>query len=110
MHYEISDLPTIPADRSSWGASAAIAEDTNARIVKMFGALDADKKSRVEARKVAAFYSTFVDETAIEAKAVAQQQFPCRNTPLQNAIVFAAAILQPPFYDPKAADATNYGA
>lgn len=32
------------------------------------------------------------------------------NMPLQNAIVFPAAILQPPFYDPKASDATNYGA
>ena len=45
MHYEISDLPTIPADRSSWGAFAAIAENTNVRIVKMFKAIDADKKS-----------------------------------------------------------------
>ena len=32
------------------------------------------------------------------------------NMPLQNAIMFPAAILQPPFYDPKASDATNYGA
>jgi endothelin-converting enzyme/putative endopeptidase len=32
------------------------------------------------------------------------------NMPLQNGIVFPAAILQPPFYDPKASDATNYGA
>ncbi len=29
--------------------------------------------------------------------------------PLQNEIVFPAAILQPPFFDPKADDATNYG-
>ncbi|MDB5950850.1 MAG: peptidase [Massilia sp.] len=58
----------IPADRSSWGAFASIAEDTNARIVKMFGAIEADKKSSAEARKVAAFYSTYMDEAAIEAK------------------------------------------
>ena len=58
----------IPADRSSWGAFAAIAEDTNARIVKMFDAIAADKKSSVEARKVAAFYATYMDEAAIEAK------------------------------------------
>jgi putative endopeptidase len=32
------------------------------------------------------------------------------NLPLQNALNFPAAILQPPFYDPKASDATNYGA
>ena len=30
--------------------------------------------------------------------------------PLNNEIVFPAAILQPPFFDPKADDATNYGA
>ena len=32
------------------------------------------------------------------------------NLPLQNALNFPAAILQPPFYDPKASDAANYGA
>ena len=32
------------------------------------------------------------------------------NLPLQNALSFPAAILQPPFYDPKAPDAFNYGA
>jgi endothelin-converting enzyme/putative endopeptidase len=58
----------IPADRSSWGAFAAIAEDTNGRIVKMFDAIDADKNSSAEARKVAAFYRTYMDEAAIEAK------------------------------------------
>ena len=32
------------------------------------------------------------------------------NLPLQNALNFPAAILQPPFYDPAAPAATNYGA
>src|SRR6202007_2521008 len=32
------------------------------------------------------------------------------NLPLQNALNFPAAILQPPFYDPKAPAAGNYGA
>jgi len=32
------------------------------------------------------------------------------NLPLQNALNFPAAILQPPFFDPKAPDAVNYGA
>src|SRR5580698_4408835 len=32
------------------------------------------------------------------------------NLPLQNAINFPAAILQPPFFDPQAPDAVNYGA
>ncbi|HEV7814380.1 MAG TPA: M13 family metallopeptidase, partial [Janthinobacterium sp.] len=31
------------------------------------------------------------------------------NLPLQNALNFPAAILQPPFFDPKASDAVNYG-
>ena len=32
------------------------------------------------------------------------------NMPIQNAINFPAAILQPPFFDPAASDAVNYGA
>jgi endothelin-converting enzyme/putative endopeptidase len=32
------------------------------------------------------------------------------NLPLQNALSFPAAILQPPFYDPQAPAAANYGA
>jgi endothelin-converting enzyme/putative endopeptidase len=32
------------------------------------------------------------------------------NLPLQNALSFPAAILQPPFFDPQAPAATNYGA
>jgi endothelin-converting enzyme/putative endopeptidase len=32
------------------------------------------------------------------------------NMPLQNALNFPAAILQPPYFDPKASDAVNYGA
>jgi len=31
------------------------------------------------------------------------------NLPLQNALNFPAAILQPPYFDPKAPDAVNYG-
>ena len=32
------------------------------------------------------------------------------NLPLQNALNFPAAVLQPPFYDPQAPSASNYGA
>src|SRR5262249_46167856 len=32
------------------------------------------------------------------------------NAPLQNSIIFPAAILMPPFFDPKADPAVNYGA
>ena len=61
----------IPADRSSWGAFASIAEDTNQRIVKMFDTINADPKASAEAKKVATFYQTFMDEAAIEAKGAA---------------------------------------
>jgi putative endopeptidase len=58
----------IPADRSSWGAFAAIAEDTNARIVKLIEANAANQKAKGEARMVADFYTAYMDEAAIEAK------------------------------------------
>jgi putative endopeptidase len=58
----------IPADRSNWGAGAALVEDTNARIVKLIDEIPNDKKASAEARKVAAFYHAFLDEAAIEAK------------------------------------------
>jgi endothelin-converting enzyme/putative endopeptidase len=61
----------IPADRSNWGAGAALVEDTNARIVKLFDEIPNDKKASTEARKVAAFYHSFMDEAAIEAKGAA---------------------------------------
>ena len=35
----------IPADRSSWGTFAMMAEDTNSRIVKMIEALAKDKQA-----------------------------------------------------------------
>src|SRR5471032_1718219 len=73
----------IPADRSSWGAGAALAEETNQRIVKLIDAIGADPKAGAEAKKVADFYRTFLDEAAIEAKGVA---------PLQPALQQIAAI------------------
>jgi putative endopeptidase len=38
------------------------------------------------------------------------QEVNALNAPLQNAIIFPAAILAPPFFDPKADPAVNYGA
>ena len=61
----------IPADRSGWGAGAALAEQTNERIRKMIEAIAADKKATGEARMVADYYSSFMDEAGIEAKGVA---------------------------------------
>lgn len=44
------------------------------------------------------------------AWAMTPQEVNTVNLPLQNAINFPAAILQPPFFDPAAPDAVNYGA
>jgi endothelin-converting enzyme/putative endopeptidase len=61
----------IPADRSSWGAMGALAEETNQRIVKMIEDLAADKKLSGEARKVSDYYRAYMNEAGIEAKGVA---------------------------------------
>ncbi|HEY1044285.1 MAG TPA: M13 family metallopeptidase [Telluria sp.] len=61
----------IPADRSAWGAGGQLAEETNNRIRQMIEGLVADKNTTGEARKVADFYATFMDEAAIEAKGLA---------------------------------------
>ncbi|MFD2366171.1 M13 family metallopeptidase [Pseudoduganella sp. GCM10020061] len=58
----------IPADKSAWGAGGQLAEETNNRIRQMIEGLVADKNAKGEARKVADFYATFMDEAAIEAK------------------------------------------
>ncbi|MBV8379320.1 MAG: M13 family metallopeptidase [Paucibacter sp.] len=42
--------------------------------------------------------------------AMAAQEVNAVNMPLQNALNFPAAILQSPYFDPKASDARNYGA
>ena len=42
--------------------------------------------------------------------AMAPQLVNAVNMPIQNAMNFPAAILQPPYFDPKASDALNYGA
>ncbi len=56
----------IPADRGSWSAMASLAEETNARIVKLIEDLDKDKKATGEARMVANYYAAFMNERAIE--------------------------------------------
>jgi putative endopeptidase len=58
----------IPADRSSWGAMASLAEDTNQRIVKL---IEDAAKGKGEARKVGDYYAAYMDEAAIETKGTA---------------------------------------
>jgi putative endopeptidase len=50
--------------------------------------------------------------TAVDRKewSMTPQTVNAVNLPLQNALNFPAAILQPPFFDPKAPAAANYGA
>jgi putative endopeptidase len=61
----------IPADRGSWGAMASLAEETNARIVKLIEDTAASKSASGDARKVGDYYTTYMDEAAIEAKGTA---------------------------------------
>jgi predicted metalloendopeptidase len=61
----------IPADKGGWGAMGALAEDTNTRIVKMIDELAASKGASGEARKVADYYSAYMNEAAIEQKGAA---------------------------------------
>jgi predicted metalloendopeptidase len=61
----------IPADRGNWGAMGALAEDTNQRIAKMIEGLAADKATSGEARKVADYYSAYMNEAAIEQNGLA---------------------------------------
>ena len=57
----------IPADRGSWGAMYALAEETNARIVKLIEEAATGKSANAEARKVADFYKAYMNEAAIES-------------------------------------------
>ncbi len=57
----------IPADRGSWGAMYALAEETNARIVKLIDEAAGSKAANAEARKVADFYTAYMNEAAIES-------------------------------------------
>ena len=60
----------IPADRSSWGGFAMMAERTNERIVKLIEEVAADRNASGDARRVADYYSAFMDEAGIEARGV----------------------------------------
>ena len=61
----------IPADRSNWGAFASIAEDTNARIVKLIDALAAETATPKAERRgqMANFYKAYIEDAAIERPA-----------------------------------------
>jgi len=56
----------IPPDRSYWGASGVLAELTDRRIDELIRAASASAAASSDARKVADYYDSFMDEAAIE--------------------------------------------
>ncbi|HEY1044470.1 MAG TPA: M13 family metallopeptidase [Telluria sp.] len=58
----------IPGDRSSWGSFAKLREDTVPKVQKLIEAAqkDAGAKPGSEKRKIGDFYSTYMDEQAVE--------------------------------------------
>ena len=61
----------IPADRSSYGAGAIMAEETNKRTVDLIQQAAQGAKPGSDAQKVGDYYASFMDEKAIEAKGIA---------------------------------------
>jgi predicted metalloendopeptidase len=62
----------IPADRSSWGTGAIVAERTARRVADLIAeAAKSEAPAGSDARKVGDYYATFMDEAGIEAKGLA---------------------------------------
>jgi predicted metalloendopeptidase len=82
------DYTGLAIDRTDAAGNALRAEEFNyrQRIARLGGAVDATEWW------------------------MAPQEVNALNMPMQNALNFPAAILQPPFFDPNASDAANYGA
>jgi predicted metalloendopeptidase len=65
----------IPADKSSYGIFAVLADETRKRTLALIEeAAKAGSAASGDARKIADFYSTFMDEAAIESKGIAALQ------------------------------------
>jgi putative endopeptidase len=61
----------IPADKSSYGAGAILSDQTRERLRALFQESSSATAATVDARKIGDYYSTFMDEAAIESKGVA---------------------------------------
>ena len=62
----------IPADRSSWGGNAILADIVEKDVAGLIqGAAASMPKAGTEAAKIADFYAAYMDEAGIEAKGVA---------------------------------------
>jgi putative endopeptidase len=58
----------IPADRSSYGAGAVLAELTDRRVADLIQATaKADAPAGSDSRKIGGYYTSFMDSTAIDA-------------------------------------------
>ncbi len=67
----------IPPDKSSFGVFAMMADDTRRKTVALIQDAAKDTGGNEDMRKIGDFYSSFMDEAAIESKGVAplQEQF-----------------------------------
>jgi putative endopeptidase len=61
----------IPADKSSYGAGAILADETRERLRALFQESSSAAAATGDARKIGDFYSSFMDEAAIESKGIA---------------------------------------
>ena len=68
------DQTEIPADRSGYGTGAMLAEKTSQRVRELIEHAAQTAAPGTEARKVADYYSTFMDEASIESKGLAPLQ------------------------------------
>ena len=65
----------IPADRSSWGSSATLSEETNKRLVALIEAAAKDRANATPPARIAAdFHTAYMDEAGIEARGLAPLQ------------------------------------
>ena len=62
----------IPADKSSYGACAMLADETRKRLLALIQeSANAGSAANEDTRKIGDFYSSFMDEAAIESKGIA---------------------------------------
>src|SRR5579872_2391999 len=60
----------IPADKSSYGVGAILVDETRKRLLALLEE-SATAASGADSRKIGDFYSSFMDEAAIESKGIA---------------------------------------
>src|SRR5262245_43116972 len=61
----------IPADKSSWGPGNILADETRKRTVDLIQqSANSSDKTNPDVRKIADFYSAFMDEATVESKGI----------------------------------------